>query len=82
MYIAKKNLFFNLWINAVISQVPKNIKQQLFHNTDNNRVSNQPIRMIYEGSCDAEDWSNGWLKFSFASQNYIYIKNRKPLFQS
>jgi len=22
---------------------------------------------ISEGSCDTEDWSNGWWKFSFAS---------------
>ncbi len=28
----------------------------------------QQIRMISEGSCDAENQSNGWRKFSFASK--------------
>ncbi len=36
--------------------------------TDYNWVPNQHIRMISEGSCDTEDWSNGSWKFSFASQ--------------
>ncbi len=43
------------------------------------------IRMIFEGSSDTEDWSNGCWKFSFAITgiNYIfkYIKNRKQLFK-
>ncbi len=29
------------------------------------------IRIISEGSCDTEDWSNGCWKFSFALQEYI-----------
>ncbi len=37
--------------------------------------------MIYEGSCDTEDWSNGCWKFSFVMTeiNYIlkYIKIEK-----
>ncbi len=27
--------------------------------------------MIYVGSCDTEDWSNGLWKISFASEKYI-----------
>ncbi len=31
-------------------------------------IINQHIRMISKESCDAEGCSNGWWKFSFASQ--------------
>jgi len=34
--------------------------------TNGSWVSHQPIKMISEGSCDTEDWSNGCWKFSFA----------------
>ncbi len=34
---------------------------------------NQHIRMISEGSCDTEDWSNGCWKFSFAITGINYI---------
>ncbi len=27
--------------------------------------------MIYVGSCDTEDWSNGWWQISFVLQKYI-----------
>ncbi len=44
----------------------KKIKQQNLFNTDNNKhlywAPNQHIRMISEGSCDTEDWSNDALK--------------------
>ncbi len=47
-------------------------------------VLNQHIRLIYEGSCDAEYWSNGCWKFSFAITeiNYIlkYIKTENSYF--
>ncbi len=55
-------------------------------NIDNTKTfswANQHIRMISEGSCDTEDWSNEW-KFSFAITeiNYIlkYINITKQLF--
>jgi len=36
-------------------------------------LEHQHIRMICEGSCDSEDWSNDNEKFSFASRiNYIF----------
>ncbi len=36
------------------------------------------IRMISEGSCDTEDWSNGYWIFSFAIRgiNYIFKYNK------
>ncbi len=37
-------------------------------------AANQHIRMIYKGSCDIEDWSNGCLKFS------IYLHHRIKLY--
>ncbi len=39
----------------------KNIKQHNFLNDNNKNIyllANQHIRMISEGSCDAENWSN------------------------
>ncbi len=38
-----------------------------------NNVPNHHIRMISEGSCDTEDWSNGCWKFSFAITEINYI---------
>jgi len=51
------------------SQFPQNIKQfwTLIIIRQHVYRSNQPIRIISEGSCDTEDWSND-VKFSFASQ--------------
>ncbi len=40
-------------------------------NFDNKKVSwapKQHIKMISEGSCDTEDWSNDFWRFIFASQ--------------
>ncbi len=34
---------------------------------------NQHIRMISEGSCDTEDWSNGYWKFSLSISGINYI---------
>ncbi len=56
---------------------------------DNNKKSllaaNQHIRMISEGSCDTEDWSNVCWKISFAITgiNYIlkYIKIKISYFK-
>ncbi len=48
-------------------------------------ASSQHIRMISEGLCDIDDWSNGCWKFSFAITgiNSIlkYIKNLKYFFK-
>jgi len=35
--------------------------------------SNHPIRVICEGSCDTEDWSNDD-KFSFDHRNKLHVK--------
>jgi len=44
----KKNIYIYIYIYRA-AQLSK---------IDNNWVSNQHIRMISEGSCDTEDWSN------------------------
>ncbi len=53
----------------------KNIKQHNIFNIDNKDswAENQHIRMISEGSCDTEDWSNGCWKFSFTITGINYI---------
>jgi len=38
-------------------------------------AANQHIRMISEGLCDIEDWSNDAEKFNFTSQEYITFLN-------
>ncbi len=63
--VTKKYIIFQ--INAV----HLNWQYHWWFNTDNTKVScaaNQHIRIISEGSCDAQDWSNGCLKCNFASQ--------------
>ncbi len=44
-------------------------------------ISNQRIRMISEGSCDTEDWSNNWSNVT-TKINYIleYIKTENSYF--
>jgi len=37
----------------------------------NKKFLDQQIRMISEGSCDTEDWSNDADKSAFPSQEYI-----------
>ncbi len=49
-----------------LSVSTKNKKQFLTCNVS--WAGKQHIRMISEGSCDTEDWSNDAEKFSFASQ--------------
>jgi len=43
-------------------------------NTDNDWVSNQYIRMISEGSCDTEDWSNDAENSALHHRNKLYFK--------
>jgi len=47
-----------------VSQVIKKYIKQLFPTL----LIYQHIRMMPERSCDTKNWSNGWWKFSFASQ--------------
>ncbi len=59
MYIVTQNLYLNkpvllTFYLSKISQVPKNIKQQLFPTL----IINHHIIMICEESRDTEDWSN------------------------
>ncbi len=42
-------------------------------------AANHPIRMISEGSCDSEDWSNGAENSALPSHFKLYIQ--KVLFQ-
>ncbi len=61
--LSKFELNEESWKNII--KVYTKIKQR---NSFQKRVwtANQHIRMISEGSCDTEDWSNGCCKFSFA----------------
>ncbi len=47
---------------------PKNIKQHNSFNTDN-----KSAYTISEGSCDTEEWSNGWWKFQCFITEIKYI---------
>ncbi len=63
----------------------KTIKQQTIFNTDNiKHFLKQHIRMISEGSCDTEDWSNNcWSIQLFHHNNKLHLQiysNRKLLF--
>ncbi len=58
---------------------------QLFSNIDNtfSWAANQHIRMIYEGSCDTEDWSNDAKNSDLHHRNKLHFKtysDRKQLF--
>ncbi len=60
-----------LLIKESWSSFHKNIKQH-------NWASNQYIRMISEGSCDTEDWSNDAENSALITGiNYILIKLKK-----
>ncbi len=71
---------------------PQNIKQQKLFSTDINHVSwaaNQYIRMIFEGSCDTEDWSKdnehlAWHrrnKLLLIYSNWQIFYNNKVIFE-
>ncbi len=47
----------------------------IYLRTKNNGAQNQHIRMISEGSCDTEDWSNDYWKISFGITriNYFFL---------
>ncbi len=58
----------------------KNIKKpKLFCNFDNtNWAQNKHIRIIYEGSCDTEDWSSvASFKLCLYFHNFIFEKSLK-----
>ncbi len=61
-------------------------KKKVIIKTGNNNVSwavNQHIRMISEGSCDTEDWSNDAENSALHYRNNLHFKiyfNRKQLF--
>ncbi len=48
----------------------------------NNWASNQPIRMISEGSCDTEDWSTDAENSALPSQEFTFkiYSNQKIVF--
>ncbi len=65
-----KDAFFFLFDNYTASLLNSILKFN-FNSIIIRNVSwaaNLRIRMISEGSCDTEDWSNGCWKFSFLSQ--------------
>ncbi len=54
-----------------VSLVPKNnMKQHKFQHF----IINQHIRMISEGSCDTEDWSNDAENSALCHRNKLYFK--------
>ncbi len=65
----------------IMSQNMTYIKQHSCFKNNNKMIiignvswaANHHIRMISEGSCDTEDWSNGIWKFSFAIIGIKYI---------
>ncbi len=62
----------------------KNIKQHnCFQHRNISEAANQDIRMISEGSCDTEDWSNDAENSALHHRNKLHFKidhNRKHLF--
>ncbi len=75
------------FIKGYITVSTKLLSSTTVFNFDNKKVSwapKQHIKMISEGSCDTEDWSNDCWKFSFAITriNYIlkYTEMEKRLF--
>jgi len=57
--------------NPEKKRFPQNIKQQnCFHN-NKKEAPNQHIRLISEGSCDTEDWSNDAEYSALLSQEQI-----------
>ncbi len=55
----------------------KNLSSTVVLNIDDKNVSwavNQHIRMISEGSCDTEDWSNDAENFALRDWNKLYFK--------
>ncbi len=61
----------------------KNIKQQKLLTIINNWAADLHIRMICEGSCGTEDWSNDAENSTLHHRNKLYFQiylNRKPLF--
>ncbi len=63
-FIKENKITFSQNINDLI-WIDFNIDN---NNNNNPWAPNQHIRIISEGSCDTEDWSNDCCKFSFASQ--------------
>ncbi len=70
VFIWNKKIIMNFLLKMLFSQ--KILSYTAVFNIDNKIyifwAPNQHIRMISEGSCDTEDWSNGCRKFYFASQ--------------
>ncbi len=45
-----------------------------FYSSENAEKNHGFHGVISEGSCDTEEQSNGWWKFSFTSQKYYILK--------
>ncbi len=73
------HLFINeSWKN--VSQFPQNLLSSMLIIRNISWALNQHIRMISEGSCDTEDWSNSCWKFSFTITGLNYnILKYKPI---
>ncbi len=71
-------------INAVLSNflLKKILNKKMYHSFhksklvifNDSRASNQHIRMISEGSCDTEDWSNDVENSALRHRNKVCIK--------
>ncbi len=72
MYILNKQLFLTFYISKnteKISHIPKKYEAaQRFPAL----IINQHIRMISEGSCDTEDWSNDAENSALLHRNKVY----------
>ncbi len=75
-YSSKNTVFF------FYHSLHKNIKQNLFSMLliIRNVAANQHIRMISEGSCDTEDWSNDALPSQEKKIHFKIFSNRKQFF--
>ncbi len=64
-------LFFLTFYSSFIQE---SLKKILSSTTDSTLIINQHIRMISEGSCDTEDWSNDAEKSDLIHRNELYFK--------
>ncbi len=70
-------------VNVVASRFLQKCEATTIFNVDNNQKCFLHIRMISEGSCDTEDWSNDVENSALHHRNKLYFKiysHRKQLF--
>ncbi len=74
-----ESLLWSLWILTVEKRLYRHliVTHKLIIIRNMSWAWNQRIKMISEGSCDTEDWSNSFWKFSFAITGINYILKQK-----